>query len=155
MPQLSLSAVSLRLRYATLGCQGDFLLSRPGGHCLPPERGPQPPPCYCYRADCSGLPTLRPPTPQKYASLSGPGGHPPWPPPTPSPITRGFHQPVRYKEGAKLPISGATPQSVEMLLPGNCCQFGSKKLIKIPRGTGEQMTPAGRDSFLSTLPPPR
>ena len=34
------------------------------------------------------------------------------------------------KQAAKLPLSGAFSQSVEMLLP-NYCQFGSNKLIKI------------------------
>ena len=34
----------------------------------------------------------------------------------------------------KLPFSGALSQSVEVLLPGNCRQFGSNKLTQIATG---------------------
>ena len=39
--------------------------------------------------------------------------------------------PVYKTSGKKLPFSGAFSQSIEILLPGNCHQFGSNKLIKI------------------------
>lgn len=43
---------------------------------------------------------------------------------------------VTYRIGAELLFSGPFSQSIEMLLPSNCCQRGSKELLKSSYGSG-------------------
>ena len=74
---------------------------------------------FCLLSSPSDVPTLLFPAPKSATSgfpgtlLSSP------------PLIR------MHKRSCKLPFSGEFSQSVKVLLPGNCHQFGSDKLIKI------------------------